>query len=257
MEDAPSPGEYTVIDLLLSLTMSLVQVDDPRHPTEPNDTASGFVFAKGEKRYLVTAGHVARKAGPWFWEYAMPQHRGCLLVPAGPFIHYRAATIADGRMSILEGAVPPADFAWTSFDSENLRQRLAEFAGPKTELSVTCYQGPQDTVVVPGTTCVFAAYNRASLTQPYLLREATAQDLVLRSVNQQGHHVFEPVGGHWGHEFYRGASGAPIVNEEGKVVSVLVGGDSIANEIYGQPFPEIAGLAGFDPTTGGVQTAGG
>ncbi len=38
---------------------------------------------------------------------------------------------------------------------------------------------------------------------------------------------------HPGHEFFKGCSGAPIIGEDGKVVSLVSGGSLETNEIYG------------------------
>jgi len=46
-------------------------------------------------------------------------------------------------------------------------------------------------------------------------------------------HVFEPPFNHPGHEYYRGSSGAPIIDEDNNVVSLLICGDIEKNEIYG------------------------
>jgi len=43
---------------------------------------------------------------------------------------------------------------------------------------------------------------------------------------------------HPGHEWFRGCSGAPIVGEDGKIVSLVKGGCTKNNEIYGNNLPK-------------------
>ena len=46
-------------------------------------------------------------------------------------------------------------------------------------------------------------------------------------------HYFKLPEDHPGHEMFQGCSGAPIIGEDGKVVSLVSGGCAINNEIYG------------------------
>jgi hypothetical protein len=46
-------------------------------------------------------------------------------------------------------------------------------------------------------------------------------------------HYFKLPEDHPGHEMFKGCSGAPIIGEDGKVVSLVSGGCTINNEIYG------------------------
>ena len=66
-------------------------------------------------------------------------------------------------------------------------------------------------------------------------------------------HIFKPPFNHPGHEFYRGCSGAPIIDEKNNVVSLLVGGNIEKNEIYGVNL--IMALTGFNFETGNFKKA--
>lgn len=46
-------------------------------------------------------------------------------------------------------------------------------------------------------------------------------------------HYFKMPEKHPGHDFFEGCSGAPIIGEDGKIVSLVSGGSVEANEIYG------------------------
>jgi hypothetical protein len=58
-------------------------------------------------------------------------------------------------------------------------------------------------------------------------------DLIYNSELDNGIYVFTLNKTHPGHEYYQGCSGAPIIDKEGNIVSLLIGGDIEKNEIYG------------------------
>ena len=60
--------------------------------------------------------------------------------------------------------------------------------------------------------------------------------------NPDGRYVFKLARAHQGHEYYRGASGAPIVSPEGVIVSMVLGGCEKKNEIYGLPLAKYTPL---------------
>ncbi len=251
--DTPDPSDAgrTIIDQLLALTFNLVRVNDPERPTEPVGLASGFVIDKAAKQYVLTAGHVAR-SGPWFWECPLDLAEGCLLVPMGPFMQFASGKISPrGEFDFDQSVVPAADFAWAPFEPKAIGEKLKSFKEPKQPITFEYYHGPLDRTIAPGETCVLAAHSRGTieaLRLTYLRRDACIQDLEFQSTNDKGHHVFKPAGGHQGHAFYRGASGAPIAKSDGVIVSMLIDGSDSGDEIWGQPLPSIAHLAGFDPT---------
>jgi len=245
-----SDPSRTIIEQLLALTFNLVRVDAPGRPTEPIGLASGFVIGKEGKQYFLTAGHVAR-SGPWFWECTLDSAEGCLLIPVGPFTQFASGKISPGgELDFDRSVVPAADFAWAPFEPKAIGEKLKSFKVPKQPFTFEFYHGPLDRTIAPGEPCVLAAHSRGTieaLRLTYLRRDACIQDLEFQSTNEKGHHVFKPAGGHQGHDFYRGASGAPISNSDGVIVSMLVGGSDSGDEIWGQPLSLIAHLAGFDP----------
>ena len=58
---------------------------------------------------------------------------------------------------------------------------------------------------------------------------------------------------HQGHEYYYGASGSPIADETGQIVSLLLGGDPQENLLFGVPlarFNSVLGLVTLRPVDG-------
>jgi hypothetical protein len=47
---------------------------------------------------------------------------------------------------------------------------------------------------------------------------------------------------HQGHAYYKGASGAPIIEPGGKIVAILVKGSVEKNELYGYPLKGIINM---------------
>lgn len=67
----------------------------------------------------------------------------------------------------------------------------------------------------------------------YTLANNTIHDNYKYKETRDFLHIFEPPIQHPGHVFYQGISGAPIIDESQNVVSLLVGGDTSKNEVWG------------------------
>jgi hypothetical protein len=105
-------------------------------------------------------------------------------------------------------------------------------------VELTVYQGPLDTIPEPDLPYGFAAWNNveAHLARSTLRRES-CYELNLRylGIDPKNHlYRFEPVT-FQGHEYYQGASGAPIADPTGLIVSMLVGGNKKGTVLWGVP----------------------
>lgn len=60
-------------------------------------------------------------------------------------------------------------------------------------------------------------------------------------VNEHGLYVFS-IPKHQGHPYYKGASGSPIIDPEGRIFAILTGGCETNNELYGYPLRGIENL---------------
>jgi len=80
----------------------------------------------------------------------------------------------------------------------------------------------------------FAGHTQPTLIDNYAIETVYMYHLDYRYKKTDGWlHIFEPPVNHPGHKYYKGCSGAPIIDEENNIVSLLVCGDIEKNEIYG------------------------
>ncbi len=134
------------------------------------------------------------------------------------------------------------------FDVARLQQEFqkdARLKGHKLEFSF--YRGPLDqTPALNDEPYTFAAWNRALIIPAGVTlveRSASYETcMAYTGSNPDGRYVFKLARAHQGHEYYRGASGAPIVSPEGVIVSMVLGGCEKKNEIYGLPLAKYTPL---------------
>ena len=113
------------------------------------------------------------------------------------------------------------------------RSQEATSAGGATTL-----QGPLKAIPDPDTPYGFAAWNAVEPhTAISTLRRESRYELNMRYAGMHqtnGLYCFEPVTFRW-HAFYKGASGAPIADPTGLIVSMLVVGDQEQKFLWGIP----------------------
>jgi hypothetical protein len=83
-----------------------------------------------------------------------------------------------------------------------------------------------------------------------LLRREASLEFGMRLTRRDanGNLRFRTTAGHQGHDYYGGASGSAVANEEGVIVSVLLGGDTASGELIGAPLADLAPLIDIGPS---------
>jgi hypothetical protein len=82
-------------------------------------------------------------------------------------------------------------------------------------------------------------YGFAGLTKPKyinrvtLVQEYTIETEIIFDREEDDYYIFKLLKQHPGHEFYKGCSGAPIIDLDENLVSLVIGGNISKNEIYG------------------------
>ena len=217
------------IEHMLRYTISLVRA-------VPNDwplgIASGFIIPV-EKRYrIISAGHAISAKPNWAMETIPVSATETLMVTVRN-VHPLAKIGPDDPTSAV-------DLAWAVYLPDELQSQLAEAPKkPTGALELPLYQGPLDAVPDGDTPYGFAAWNgvEAHKTIGKLLREARYElNLHYIGINpSNGLYQFELARPFQGHEYYRGASGAPIADPTGLIVSMLVGGNENEQYLWGVP----------------------
>lgn len=235
-----------LIKHLLTFCLNLVRFEDHTQPKEPCGRATGFLVSSGNRKFVLTAGHAARRDAVWHWEtnVVLETERKVMCLPLGPFTVL--STISTRSRD--KAKVTDIDFGWCGFDVARLQQEFQKDARLKGhKLEFPFYQGPLDSVpVLNDEPYTFAAWNRAIIIPAgvtFLERSAAYETCMTYSgSNPDGLYVFKLARRHQGHEYYGGASGAPIVGPDGVIVSMVLGGCEKKNEIYGLPLAKYTPL---------------
>lgn len=235
-----------LIKHMLSFCLNLVRFEDPKQPIEPCGLATGFLVSSGDRKFVLSAGHAARRNAAWFWEtnVVLEVEREVLCIPIGPFTVLNSITVHPSD----EAKISDIDFGWCDIDVAKLEkefQKDARLKGCKLEFQF--YQGPLDASPVPNDEpYTFAAWNRATIIPAgttFLERSPAYETcMTFSGVNSDGLYVFNLARPHQGHSYYRGASGAPIAAPDGTIVSIVLGGNETKNEIHGLPLAKYSPL---------------
>ncbi len=224
------------VNCMHSVTLSLVRIDpSTRQPILLQDPkaghliASGFAIIRGSERILLSAGH-ALGAGSWALEtrVSLRKEREVLLFALG-----RTQSSQDG------------DLGWVRLDWPSMsRNFVADARTRGKSLEIPFYAGPLDSRPVVGEAYGFAASNNATLVRrldnPDLWREGCYEvGMEFDGCAPDGRYRFKLARTHQGHEYYCGASGAPIADPEGRIVSIVSGGNRESNLILGTPLAEL------------------
>jgi hypothetical protein len=232
---------------LLGYVVNLVRGKRGRPLTEPAGLASGFVVKKDDRYFLLSAGHAVNKH-QWYWEMNvdLSDQRCCLCLPVGPFTLLKRFSLSEDGSSVT--AKRKIDVGWCELDIKKLTKQFT--ADPRLTgktLEIPAYHGPLDERPVANAELYsFAAWNRGLLIPVgvLLLERSPSFEVGMRFVreNKHGKYVFKLGRSHQGHAYYKGASGAPIATPDGKIISMVLGGSSKRNEIYGLPLADYGSL---------------
>jgi hypothetical protein len=133
-------------------------------------------------------------------------------------------------------------------DLQQLRDSIRAAGIPEgTSVDVTLYQGPLTERPQQGLPYGFASWSNATMFEDraILLRQA-AYEVYLEYAGvdpDYGLYRFNVTGEYRGRDYYEGASGAPIADPEGRIVSLVVGGSRSRKAVMGVPLADYAGLA--------------
>jgi hypothetical protein len=220
------------------LTIQLVRLSSER---EVIGIASGFFIVVEGATYLISAGHALEKNG-WAIETSFIDEAKCrtACIPInGPWTLKKLTSASPGLQEV--------DVAWAKIDFTGFQKSVSEQKGLKGKsFEYMMYQGPLEEIPNATDPHAYAAANKVLLVPipagMGLDREYTYEvEMEYKGVRGDGLYVFS-IPKHKGHEYYRGASGAPIVEPSGKVVAILIKGCEAKNELYGYPTRGLVGL---------------
>lgn len=212
--------------------------------------ASGFIVQRSGSLFLISAGHALRKEG-WCLETDVhfEDTHETLLLPLNDVMSFTS-------VDLTTFAPEPMEFAFALLDIEKLNAQACEMNQrlPDEPISFTTYLGPLDDEPVPGEADYSyaswhskgsALYTDLSPQSPgkYRLDRQAGVEFGMTYLGRTpdgGLYRFALAGTKRKDDYYRGSSGAPIVDRRGKVVSVLIGADCSPNVLTGLPVKDYA-----------------
>lgn len=227
------------INHMLEYTLRLVRLDDVSK--EPRGIASGFMIPVAGKLRVISAGHALGALGHWVVEATQASATETLCFTVMDI------RVADKLVRLPTGEQIDIDLAWGDLDPAVLSKQLA--AGDSTHLmpiNTPTYVGPVGDGPSQHEAYGFASWSRVCLIEDRaaLIREA-AYEVYMEYAGRDSSTdlcIFKLSREHQGHDYYRGASGAPIADATGKIVSLVVGGSITESVVYGAPLCEYSSI---------------
>lgn len=230
---------------LLKFTCRLVRLDDFKNLKE---VASGFIIFRHGKYVLLSAGHALKNPG-WHLEtdVIIEDSKEVLTIPLFEVFKLEEIKISNDKESECD---KPIDFAFVILPISALKQEVEKhynLKGKKIELPA--YSGPLHEAPIENNEAYgYSSWSKVLMLEgPWNVLERTATSefgLQYIGLEDNNRYQFLPFNGHQGHGYYYGASGSPIVDPSGKIVSLLLGGEEKKGILYGLRIPKF--LAAID-----------
>lgn len=202
--------------------------------------ASGIIVRFSRRLILLTAGHIFDRPGRWTMETST--------VVDGKTLHLHLPDVQRlCSVEVRSGKDSDIDLAWAPLDCEAVKEQMRRDAAMRDRaVKLPVYIGPLDLIPERSEAYGFAAHNRVEM---HGARHLYSQPSFEVGMAFKGYHAesglyeFELSRLHQGHDYYSGASGAPIANAEGKIVSLLVSGDQDGGpRLWGVPLARFVPL---------------
>ena len=220
------------------LTVQLVRLDKERKPI---GVASGFFISVDGAAFLISAGHALEKEG-WAIEttFIIEDKGLSALIPIGGAWTMKRLDTGSRKLQDM-------DIAWAKVNFGDFQRAVSEdkrLNGKNFEYLI--YQGPLEETPDPNDPHLYCASNRVTLIpapgKTYMERDFSYEyAMEYKGTRHDGLYVYS-VPQHKGHDYYRGASGSPIIEPSGKVMAILVRGCEKKNELYGYPLKGVVNL---------------
>jgi hypothetical protein len=221
-------------------SVALAKLNDANLPA---GFASGCLIDYHGGRLLLTVAHAAQQGPPLAlslgWDPA--KRRVKLWKLGGLNFLGRGEFVAGMELRVMK--LKEVDFAYVDVPS-NLQPRLEKIDGHTGEIveSRACSVWPAAAITepAPGMRYGFAGHTKQSLEEHALIADDVKfcfSELrvcfPLSFVGTQDDLRFRLPVEHPGHDYFRGCSGAPIIDEEGRVVALVCYGNLDESAIYG------------------------
>ena len=150
----------------------------------------------------------------------------------------------------ISGEKEDVDFGWSEIDlAEFKKQKSKDPILRSAEIKFEFYQGPLDRQLLEDDHFCFASKADVEAVRtdgPYHLIRDPVFEVLMKydGFRPDGLVDFKLNGNHKGDDHYRGSSGSPILDPDGAVVSMVLGGDEDLGTIRGLPLFKYSHMVG-------------
>lgn len=213
------------------LFLSSVQLNQLNDQKIPIGFASGVLVEYHDQHLLLTVSHATGNSKNWAIQTKYVPEKGTENYQLGAMnfltkISLPALTIKDVDFSYVR--VPKSIVGY--------RQEIEPPNIVKSEIPITIHQSNLDDMPTLGDNYGFCGMimptHENHFGQFYVGGELRVYSGLSYLRTEEDYHIFKLPFKHPGHEHFRGCSGAPILDESGKIVGLVCHGDEKADEIY-------------------------
>jgi len=217
-------------DLQKAIFLSSVPLREIDPNNQPIRMGSGCLIDHGGKRILLTAAHVTKNQGRWCIELGYQPGQATSLHSLGPMNFLMKI--------VLGGSIHDVDFSYVEVprDLQPLRQEIIDADTVGEEIPITVHQ--LDFSIKPSATrkygfcgTVMHALEKHS-GKTFLTAELRSYEGLTYLRDEADYHVFKLPMSHPGHEHFQGTSGAPVLDDQRRVVALVCSGCVSRDEIY-------------------------
>jgi hypothetical protein len=227
-------------ELIKYSTVQLRKLDDEGIPC---GIGSGCLLDLNNHRYLLTVFHVVEKSSKWSAQIGFDEEKQLLkALFLNNFCYLGDFSEGGNSIKDVEFSFHPvrSNFTWhfvhRTWKGETLESRarpiltVEDIGAPTKE---NCYGFAGD--ILPTSIPHLNAFETEFHIYHGLKYDRLENDT----------HYFKMPENHPGHEMFQGCSGAPIIGEDGKVVSLVSGGCTKTNQIYGTNLGQVLAKLGL------------
>ncbi len=236
-------GMRKIIDYCLEITVRLVKLSDDKN--DILKIASGFIYENQGEYYIVSAGHALNTPGWVIETNAVIESRNeTVCIPINFSWNIK-------QLDTKSGTIKDIDFAWAKLDIESFKKEIKKYKkGISEDVILPVYHESLDNHLIINEAYSYASWNRVTLIKDFgMLERDFSYELGMEYLPNKSNNdlcTFKLSRAHQGHDYYNGASGAPIFNPLGRIDSILLGGCDQNNELWGLNLSKFSQLIGLD-----------
>jgi len=211
--------------------LSCVPIHILNDKMQPISIGTGCIFEENDCDYIFTVFHVANINNGIFsilYEYVPEKGPMYLQIKGGRFNYIKTINLKNGVSENLE-------FAYAEIPKLNYYyQELSYPDTIKKSLLRKKYKFNNINVPRKNIDYAFCGHIKPTIIGNYAFETINMCHFDYRfKETKDWYHLFETPVKHPGHEYYKGCSGAPVIDNDENLVSLIVRGDISTNEIYG------------------------